>query len=175
MSLKDLFFNNTETKEAVFRKVEDELKSEGFDITEIDNQRPWGGFFRISDAQIEKFIELYFPDANITDKNLNLSPKFMIWAPGGRLSWQVHARRTELWKVVKGSAGAYLSPTDGQPLEPQVFQEGDTIDIPQGTRHRSGGLLNWAIIAEIWVHTDPHNTSDENDIRRIEDDYGRKS
>ena len=29
------------------------------------------------------------------------------------------------------------------------------------------------MVSEIWQHTDPNNPSDENDIVRISDDYGR--
>jgi mannose-6-phosphate isomerase len=29
------------------------------------------------------------------------------------------------------------------------------------------------MIAEIWQHTDPENPSDENDIVRLQDDFGR--
>ena len=40
-------------------------------------------------------------------------------------------------------------------------------------RHRLIGLDDWAIIAEIWQHTEKDNPSDEDDIVRINDDYGR--
>ncbi|NBV85915.1 MAG: phosphoheptose isomerase, partial [Verrucomicrobia bacterium] len=31
----------------------------------------------------------------------------------------------------------------------------------------------WGIVAEIWLHTDPSAPSDENDIIRLDDDFGR--
>ncbi|MCU0327251.1 MAG: phosphoheptose isomerase, partial [Spirosomaceae bacterium] len=40
-------------------------------------------------------------------------------------------------------------------------------------RHRLVGVNEWGIIAEIWQHTDPKNPSDENDIVRVQDDFGR--
>jgi hypothetical protein len=48
---------------------------------------------------------------------------------------------------------------------------GATVLIPQGTRHRGVGREDWALIAEIWQHTNPSN---ENDIVRMQDDLGRR-
>ena len=51
--------------------------------------------------------------------------------------------------------------------------KGDQIKLKKGERHRLIGLTDYAVLAEIWQHTDPNNPSDENDIVRISDDYGR--
>ena len=40
-------------------------------------------------------------------------------------------------------------------------------------RHRLVGLDKIGVVAEIWIHTDSNNLSDENDIVRINDDYNR--
>lgn len=175
MSLNRLVLSNNLTTVEVADQVRNILVKTGFDITAEDLQRPWGGFFCISDNQIDKFIEVFFPNEHIIPTGHNLSPKIMLWAPGKRLSWQVHERRAEIWKVVKGPASAFLSKTDVQPIKPRIFNDGAVINISSGMRHRSGGLDNWAIVAEIWVHTDSTALSDENDIRRIDDDFGRKS
>jgi len=50
---------------------------------------------------------------------------------------------------------------------------GDTIRLAQGRRHRLIGLDDWGIIAEIWQHTDVAHPSDEDDIVRVQDDFGR--
>jgi len=50
---------------------------------------------------------------------------------------------------------------------------GDIIKLKQGDRHRLIGLDEWGIVAEIWQHTDAQNPSDENDIIRLQDDFGR--
>jgi mannose-6-phosphate isomerase len=63
--------------------------------------------------------------------------------------------------------------TDEQPDAPQSYIENEVITLPQGTRHRLVGEDDWGVIAEIWVHIDPSNPTDENDIRRIQDDFGR--
>ena len=51
--------------------------------------------------------------------------------------------------------------------------KGDQIKLKKGERHRLIGLNDFAVLAEIWQHTDPKNPSDENDIVRLSDDYGR--
>ena len=45
--------------------------------------------------------------------------------------------------------------------------------MDKGERHRLIGLEGWGIVAEIWQHTDPENPSDEDDIVRLQDDFGR--
>ncbi len=50
---------------------------------------------------------------------------------------------------------------------------GDIIEIQKGERHRLIGLSDFGIVAEIWIHTDSVNPSDENDIVRLQDDYAR--
>ncbi|MFN5440657.1 MAG: phosphoheptose isomerase, partial [Flavobacteriia bacterium] len=93
-----------------------------------------------------------------------LSPKLLVVAAGQRLSWQYHNRRAEIWKVVQGTVGIVRSDDD---------TEGQTIKLAQGERHRLVGLDADAIIAEIWQHTDASNPSNEDDIVRVQDDFGR--
>ncbi|MDO8618634.1 MAG: hypothetical protein Q7R49_01670 [Candidatus Daviesbacteria bacterium] len=69
--------------------------------------------------------------------------------------------------------GIYLSDTDNQPQDYQLFQEGEVLNNPAGKRHRTGRVDYWTIYAEIWAHNDKNNPSDEDDIRRISDDYNR--
>jgi hypothetical protein len=54
-----------------------------------------------------------------------------------------------------------------------VLNVGDTITLKQGERHRLIGLDDYAVIAEVWQHTDVNNPSDEDDIVRVQDDFGR--
>jgi hypothetical protein len=35
------------------------------------------------------------------------------------------------------------------------------------------GLQGWGVLAEIWQHTDAGQPSDEDDIVRVQDDFGR--
>lgn len=53
------------------------------------------------------------------------------------------------------------------------LEEDKTVQTQQRQRHRLVGLETWGVIAEIWMHSDPDAPSDENDIVRLEDDFGR--
>ena len=50
---------------------------------------------------------------------------------------------------------------------------GDEIRLYKGERHRIIGLYDYAVVAEIWIHTDKVNPSNEDDIVRVQDDYNR--
>ena len=54
-----------------------------------------------------------------------------------------------------------------------LLKSGDEIKLYQGERHRIVGTNDYAVVAEIWIHTDKYNPSDENDIVRVQDDFGR--
>ena len=96
----------------------------------------------------------------------------MIVEKDKRLSWQYHHRRSEVWKVINGKAGVVISDTNEEkPI--QVKSAGDVIILNEGERHRLIGLDQWGIIAEIWQHTDAEKPSDEEDIVRVQDDFGR--
>lgn len=161
-------------KQQLFNTTEKKIKSQGFYIVDQDRKRPWGGFFVIDEDQAQKFANTYFDSISIDDLKISskLSPKILLVAPGKRLSWQYHHRRAEIWKVVEGPVGVIRSNTDEQgPLE--SYQSSDLITLEQGERHRLVGLDSWGIVAEIWQHTDADNPSDEDDIIRLQDDFGR--
>ena len=50
---------------------------------------------------------------------------------------------------------------------------GDEIRLSRGERHRIIGMDDYAVVAEIWIHTDKDNPSDEYDIVRVQDDFDR--
>lgn len=158
-------------KQDYFQQLASKVTVMGFNIEEIDSRRPWGGFIRVSKNQARKFIETFFAGVRLPDqaKGLDLSPKLLVVGPTEELSWQVHRRRSEFWRVLDGPVGAYLGSTDKLPTNSTTYHNGDTIDIPVATRHRLVGLDSLGMIAELWIHTDPNNPSDENDNRRIED------
>lgn len=169
-----LNFSNTTAKELVFEDITEYLHRKNIKISKQDNTRPWGGFFVIEEVEAEKIINLYFPDfkkeaLNITGK---LSPKILVVAPEKRLSWQYHHRRSEIWKLIGGTAAVVTSDTDEE-KEVKHLNIGEVISLKQGERHRLIGLKNWGIVAEIWQHTDADNPSNEDDIVRLQDDFGR--
>ena len=157
-------------------KVMNEIRNQlsaAIRIRYVDATRPWGGFMVIEEEDIEVFIYQFFPQLNKEDLgNGKLSPKILIVAPGKMLSWQYHNRRAEIWKVVGGQAGVITS-TDNAQADKQALKTGDIIQLKQGERHRLIGLESWGIVAEIWKHTDQTHPSDEEDIVRLEDDFGR--
>jgi mannose-6-phosphate isomerase len=105
--------------------------------------RPWGRF--------EKFHE-----------NKPCTVKLIYINANSRLSLQYHNKRSEFWKVVKGTAMVEL---DGKNV---VLTEGETLSIPKQARHRVAALDSECVILEI-----AYGRFEENDIVRLEDDYNR--
>lgn len=161
-------------KTALFDKIEETLTAKGFKIEKSDSTRPWGGFFVIDESQAQKFADEYFSGLDVQELKISgkLSPKILIVAPDKRLSWQYHHRRAEIWRVIQGNVGVMVSDTDEESVV-STLKEGETIRLRQGQRHRLIGLDGFAILAEIWQHTDASNPSDEEDIVRVQDDFGR--
>ena len=158
----------------IFETTQQELDKAGFQIERKDFDRPWGGFFVIDEKQAADFAARYFPGINNADLigGRKVSPKILLVAPHKRLSWQYHHRRSEVWRVVEGKVGVVRSDTDN-PGDLEEYQQGDLITLAKGERHRLVGLDTWGKVAEIWQHTDPDHPSDEEDIVRLQDDFGR--
>tara|TARA_Y100000816_G_scaffold177872_1_gene128441 strand:- start:1055 stop:1540 length:486 start_codon:yes stop_codon:yes gene_type:complete len=150
------------------------INSQNLNIINKDLDRPWGGFFDIDENDIRNFIDLYYDDENLIDlvESRKISLKILIIIPNRKLSWQYHHRRNEIWKVVKGKIKVVTS-HDNVERKEEIFKEGDEIRLSRGERHRIIGLDDYALVAEIWIHTDKANPSDEDDIVRVQDDYGR--
>lgn len=166
--------SNVQDKQKLFEETEKKLKAQGFSIVDQDRERPWGGFFVIDEEQAQEFADTYFDNMPVNELKISgkLSPKILIVEPEKRLSWQYHHRRAEIWKVIDGPVGVITSDTDEQgPLE--TYETGDLVRLRQGERHRLVGLDNWGVLAEIWQHTDAEHPSDEDDIVRVQDDFGR--
>jgi len=157
-----------------YLKTQELMESFGFKIVSKDFQRPWGGFLVIDENQAQNFSNHFFKGINIEDLKISgkLSPKILIIKPVARLSWQYHRRRAEIWRVFEGEVGVVTSEDDTE-NEMKVYSEGDQIILKQGERHRLIGLENYGVVAEIWQHTDKKNPSDEEDIVRVQDDFGR--
>ncbi len=90
--------------------------------------------------------------------------KIITVKPGETLSLQYHLHRSEFWVVLdKG-----LEVTEGK----RVWQpeEGEEIFIPRKSPHRLRCLRSKpARVMEIWI-----GNSEESDIVRLEDEYGRE-
>lgn len=110
-----------------------------------EDHRPWGYYTILSDA---------------TDHKV----KRIVVYPGKRLSLQRHRRRAEHWYLIEGEAIVTVD-QEQIPLKP-----GGSVDIPRGALHRveNRGAENLAFIE---VQTGDY--FGEDDIERLQDDYGR--
>ncbi len=165
-------------RSVAIRRLRDAITDLDYTVVDKDENRPWGAFYRINSEEANRFIKEFFPgvdpiNARLGNSSREVSPKFLLVAPGQRLSWQYHERRAELWRFL--SNGAYhksMSNSQGKRMKATV----DTIvQFAQGERHRLCAYddQNWTLVAEIWQHTDPHKPSSEADIIRLQDDYSR--
>jgi mannose-6-phosphate isomerase len=86
--------------------------------------------------------------------------------PGKRLSYQKHSQRAEHWVVVEGTAKVTL---DGDEI---TVRTGEAIDIPIGAAHR---VENPGETDLIFIEVQRGSYLGEDDIERLQDDYGRAS
>ena len=86
--------------------------------------------------------------------------------PGKRLSLQRHRHRSEHWVIIKGTALVTLNNEEIQRTK------GESIDIPVGTIHR---VKNIGADNLAFIEIQQGDYFGEDDIERIEDDFGRIS
>ena len=110
------------------------------------DERPWGSY------------------TVLDDKAPNYKVKLIVVLPGRRLSYQTHTRRSEHWFIVSGTATAIL---DGVTRE---LAPGQSLDIGIGQAHRCENH-DAAPVEFIEIQTGTY--FGEDDIVRLEDDYGR--
>jgi len=108
-------------------------------------RRPWGSY-------------------RVLDEGEGHKVKRITVQPGQRLSLQYHQRRAEHWVVVSGEAEV----TCGEKVV--HLSPGESIDIPQATPHR---VRNPGDKPLVFVEVQRGEYLGENDIVRLEDDYGR--
>ncbi|MFQ5443800.1 MAG: phosphomannose isomerase type II C-terminal cupin domain [Nitrospinales bacterium] len=114
-------------------------------MKKCEDQRPWGYFQVLSDESDHKV-------------------KRIVIFPGKRLSLQRHQQRAEHWYVVKGDALVSLS-------EEQVrLRAGQSVDIPLRAVHR---IENCGTENLVFIEVQSGVYFGEDDIERLEDDYGR--
>lgn len=175
--------NNIETSAELFNKeqftadIMSQLSNVGYEVVEVNTDKPWGSYIRINSDQADAFVEEFFPglspeEARLGMEGAELSPKILIVTPGERLSWQYHHRRAERWTFL--TEGSYNKSLTDEPGEAFIAQPGDVVQFEKSERHRLNGLPNTVVVAaEIWQHTDADAPSDEDDIVRLFDDYKR--
>jgi mannose-6-phosphate isomerase len=109
------------------------------------SERPWGRY------------EVLQEGATYKVKSIHVNP-------GKRLSYQRHQKRSEHWYVTDGSGEVTL---DGKIL---VVSRGSIIEIPQGMLHR---ISNTGDRELIFIEVQTGSYFGEDDIERVEDDFGR--
>jgi mannose-6-phosphate isomerase-like protein (cupin superfamily) len=100
----------------------------------------------------------------VLDEGSGFKVKRLVVHPGHRLSYQTHARRAEHWTVAHGTATCLL---DGETVE---VKTGGTLHVPLGTPHRISNLHDDDLVI---VEVQLGDYLGEDDIVRLEDDYGR--
>ncbi len=110
-----------------------------------DSVRPWGRYFVLEESPIHKV------------KRIEVQP-------GKRLSYQRHKFRAEHWMIVQGEGVLTL---DGDKKRITV---GDSVDIAIGQLHR---IENTSTQELIFVEVQTGTYFGEDDIERVEDDFGR--
>lgn len=165
-----------EKTEALKRVKNELIFPKGYVLSDVDEHKPWGTYYRLADSCAEQFVAEYFPGRTVEElgQGGSLSPKFLIFEPGKKLSLQYHNRRAEIWRVIEGDLTAAVSDTDDEG-EWKTYKAGEELSYGALARHRAGAPVGgeWVIVAEIWQHTDLQNPTDEDDIVRLADDFGR--
>ena len=109
------------------------------------DHRPWGFYDVLADE----------PDHKV---------KRILVYPGKRLSLQRHQRRSEHWHIIQGMATV----TVGERIVD--LKPGESIDIKRGEIHR---VENTGREDTAFIEVQRGDYFGEDDIERIEDDFGR--
>jgi len=112
----------------------------------IYDERPWGSFTVLDDQPTFKV------------KRIDV-------LPGKRLSYQRHSKRSEHWFVVQGTAKVTLNG------EVVLVRAGCAVDIPVETAHRVENPSSNELL--VFIETQTGTYFGEDDIVRLEDDFGR--
>jgi mannose-6-phosphate isomerase len=115
-------------------------------LTAEHDDRPWG-------------------DYTVLDEATDYKVKRITVLAGKRLSYQRHARRSEHWLVVHGAGRVTL---DGEEFD---VLPGTAVDVPVGAAHRIANTGTTENLTFIEVQRGDY--FGEDDIVRLEDDYGR--
>ncbi|MEP7212762.1 MAG: phosphomannose isomerase type II C-terminal cupin domain [Acidobacteriota bacterium] len=110
------------------------------------DSRPWGSYTVLDDRE-------------------NCKVKRIEVLPGKRLSYQRHKRRAEHWFVIQGTAKVTLNDRE------ILVNAGSAIDIAVGDAHRVENPSGFETLIFIEVQTGDY--FGEDDIERLEDDFGR--
>ncbi len=109
------------------------------------DRRPWGSYLVLDDEPGHKV-------------------KRITVGSGRRLSYQRHEHRSEHWFVVSGEGIVVLDGTE------RHVGAGQAVDVPVGTVHR---VQNTGDQDLVFIEVQHGDYFGEDDIVRLDDDYGR--
>lgn len=110
------------------------------------DERPWGNFTVLDDQKFDHKV------------------KRIVVEPGKRLSYQRHAQRAEHWFVVTGVATVILDGVE------HTVGAGQSIDVGLGQAHRCENRTDRQVV---FIEVQHGTYFGEDDIERLEDDFGR--
>ena len=116
------------------------------DTSPVYDERPWGSF-------------------TVLDEGEKYKVKRIEVLPEKRLSYQRHSRRAEHWYVVAGTAKVTLNGVD------LLVKTGESVDIGIGDAHRVQNPD--PTVRLVFIETQTGDYFGEDDIVRLEDDFGR--
>lgn len=122
------------------------MSADTTNLNERSETRPWGSYTILDESAFHKV------------KRIEV-------LPGKRLSYQRHQHRTEHWYVIQGKAKVTLN---GDQI---LVSEGKSIDIEKGAAHRVENPNASEIL--VFIETQTGTYFGEDDIERLEDDFGR--
>ena len=117
-----------------------------FSGDKLYEERPWGNFKVLLDSPYTKV------------KRITVNPN-------QKLSLQYHNHRSEIWSVVNGYGKAQVNDDESD------VEVGSVVEIPKGSSHRMTSSEVGITFIEVQL-SDSQNFS-EDDIVRLEDEYGR--
>lgn len=112
------------------------------------DHRPWGSYC-------------------VLDEGDDFKVKRIEVLPNKRLSYQKHEHRAEHWFVVQGTAKVTLNGVE------KLVNKGESVDIGIGAAHRVENPESEILL--VFIETQIGDYFGEDDIERIEDDFGRGS
>lgn len=114
-------------------------------MSQLSEDRPWGSW-------------------HVLDQGDGYKVKRIEVNPHSRISYQTHAQRSEHWVVVSGKATCIV---EGKTT---VAGPGDCVDVALGEAHRIANDEDEGLVI---VEIQRGEYTGEDDICRLEDDYGR--
>ena len=111
----------------------------------MKHHRPWGSYEILLDEE-------------------NCKVKKIIVNPAGKLSYQYHHKRSEVWTIISGTGALTLDD------DMSFASAGRVIRIDQGQKHR---IENTGQEDLVFIEVQTGTYFGEDDIVRLEDVYGR--